>query len=62
MGEKRDAYVVEVTVAERKSPLGFPKHRCEYNIKMDLKDLGLEGSGYSKVAGACELIMSHCGP
>ena len=28
---------------ERKRPLGSPRHRCEDNIKMDLKEMGCGG-------------------
>jgi hypothetical protein len=37
MGEKRNAYRVLVGKAERKRPLGSPKHRWMDNIKMDLR-------------------------
>jgi len=36
MGEIRNAYKVLVTTPERKRPLRRPRHRWEYNIRMDL--------------------------
>jgi hypothetical protein len=38
MEEKRNAYRILVGKPERKRPLGKPGHRCEDNIKMDLRD------------------------
>jgi hypothetical protein len=32
------------------SPLGRPKRRCEYNIKMGLKEVGYETVNWIKVA------------
>jgi hypothetical protein len=40
MGELRNAYRILVGKPEWKIPLGRPKHRCEDNIKMDLKEIG----------------------
>ena len=40
MGESRDVYMVLVGKSERKRPLGRPRHRWEYNIKMDLQEVG----------------------
>jgi hypothetical protein len=34
--EKRNAYRILVGKPERKRPLGRPRHRWMYNIKMDL--------------------------
>jgi len=46
---------------EGKRPLGRPRHRWEDNIKMDLQDMGCEGTDWidvaqhkGHVAGACE--------
>jgi hypothetical protein len=36
MGEKRNAYSILVGKPEEKRPLGRPKRRWVYNIKMDL--------------------------
>jgi hypothetical protein len=37
MGEKRDTYRSLVGKPEKKRPLGIPRRRWEYNIKMDLR-------------------------
>jgi len=37
MGERRDKYRVLVGTPEGKRPLGRPRLRWEYNIKMDLQ-------------------------
>jgi hypothetical protein len=43
MGEKRNAYRILVGKPESKRPLGRPRRRCVYNIKMDLKEIGSNG-------------------
>jgi len=40
IGESRSVYRVLVGKPEEKSPLGRPKIRWEYNIKMDLQEVG----------------------
>jgi len=42
MREMRNAYRILVWKPEENSPLGIPRPKCKYNIKMDLKDIGLE--------------------
>ena len=42
MGERRDVYKVLVGKPERKRPLGRQNHKWEYNIKMDLQEVGCE--------------------
>jgi hypothetical protein len=56
MGEKRTAYRILVGNPEGKRPLGRPRHRWVDNIKMDLKEIGLDlsGSGLGPVEGSCE--------
>ena len=39
-GERRGAYRALVGRPEGESPLGRPSYRWEYNIKMDLKEVG----------------------
>jgi hypothetical protein len=39
MVEGRGMYGVLVGKPEGKRPLGRPRHRCEYNIKMDLQEV-----------------------
>ena len=41
MGERRVVYRVLVGKPEGKRPLGRPRHRWEYNIKLDLQEVGL---------------------
>ena len=40
MGEGRGVYRVLVGKPEGKRPLGRPRRRWEYNIKMDLQEVG----------------------
>jgi hypothetical protein len=40
MGEKRNAYRLLVGKPERKRPLGRPRRRWMYNIRMDLGEVG----------------------
>jgi hypothetical protein len=40
MGERKVVYRVLVGKPEGKGPLGRPRHRWEYNIKMGLKEEG----------------------
>ena len=40
MGEDRDVHRVLVGKPEGKRPLGRPRLRWEYNIKMDLQEVG----------------------
>ena len=46
VGEKRNVYRVVVVRHEGKKPLGTPRHRCEYTIKMNLKEVELEYVGW----------------
>jgi len=43
--ERRGVYRVLVGKPEGKRPLGRPRHRWEYNIKMDLQEVGCGGCG-----------------
>jgi hypothetical protein len=43
MGEQRGVYRVLVGKPEGKIPLGRPRCRWEYNIKMDLQEVGNGG-------------------
>jgi hypothetical protein len=42
-GEKRNAYRILVGKPEGKRPLGRPRRRWVDNIKMDLREIGLDG-------------------
>jgi hypothetical protein len=61
MGEGRGVYRVLVGRPEGKKPLGRPRHRWEDNIKMDLREMRIDGcdldsagAGQCPVAGFCE--------
>jgi hypothetical protein len=43
MGEKRNACRILVGKSEGKRPLGRPRRRWVDNIKMDLREIGLDG-------------------
>jgi hypothetical protein len=44
MGEGRGVYRVLVGRPEGKRPLGKPRHRWEDNIKMSLREIGIDGA------------------
>jgi hypothetical protein len=50
MGEGRDVYRVLVGNPEGKRPLGRPRCRCEDNIKMDLREIGIDGVNWIELA------------
>jgi hypothetical protein len=50
MGEGRGAYRVLVGRPESKRPLGRPRCRWEDNIKMDLRDIGIDGANWIQLA------------
>jgi hypothetical protein len=50
MGAKRNAYGVLVGKPEGKRPLGRPRHRLEDNIRMDLREIGLDGMDWIDLA------------
>jgi hypothetical protein len=48
MGEGRGVYRVLVGRPKGKRPLGRPRHRWEENIKLDLRETGINGqTGFS---------------
>jgi hypothetical protein len=49
MGEGRGVYRVLVGRPEGKRPLGRPKRRCEDNIKMDLREIEIDGSRWIRL-------------
>jgi hypothetical protein len=46
MGEGRSVYRVLVGRPEDKRPLGRPRRRWEDNIKMDLREIGVDGANW----------------
>jgi hypothetical protein len=46
MGPSRRAYRVLVGKPEGRRPLGRPRHRWEYNIKIDLREMGWGGTDW----------------
>jgi hypothetical protein len=50
MGEGRGVYRVLVGRPEDKIPLGRPMRRWEDNIKMDLRETGIGGANWIRLA------------
>jgi hypothetical protein len=50
MGETRNAYRILVGKPEGKKPLGRPRRRWVDNIKMDLREIGLDGMDWMELA------------
>jgi hypothetical protein len=50
MGEGRGVYRVLVGRPEGKRPLGRPRRRWENNIKMDLRETGINGENWITLA------------
>jgi hypothetical protein len=50
MGEGRGIYRVLVGRLEGKRPLGRSRRRCEDNIKMDLREIGIDGVNWIQLA------------
>jgi hypothetical protein len=50
MGEGTGVYRVLVGRPEGKRPLGRPRHRWEDNIKMDLREIGIDGANWIQLA------------
>jgi hypothetical protein len=50
MRESGGVYRVLVGKPERNIPLGRPRLRWEYNIKMDLQEMGCEGMDWINLA------------
>jgi hypothetical protein len=49
-GEGRGVYSVSVGRPEGKRPLGRPRFRWEHNIKMDLREIGIDGANWIQLA------------
>jgi hypothetical protein len=50
MGEGRGVYRVLFGYPEWKRPLGRPRRRWEDNVKMDLRDIGIDGTNWIQLA------------
>jgi hypothetical protein len=50
VGEGRGVYRVLIGRPEGKRPLGRPRHRLEGNIKMDLREIGIDGPNWIQLA------------
>jgi hypothetical protein len=50
MGEWRGVYRVLVGKPEGKRPLGRPRHRWKYNIKVDLQEVRCGGMDWIELA------------
>jgi hypothetical protein len=50
MWEGRGVYGVLVGRPEVKRPLGRPRRRWEDNIKMDLREIGIDGANWIRLA------------
>jgi hypothetical protein len=50
MWEGRGVYRIFVGRPEGKRPLGRPRHRWEVNIKMGLREIGIDGANWIPLA------------
>jgi hypothetical protein len=50
VGEGRCVYRILVGMPEGKRPLGRPRRRWEDNIKMDLREIGIDGANWIRLA------------
>jgi hypothetical protein len=50
LGEGRGVYRVLVEKPEGRRPLGRPRRRWEDNIKMDLRETGIDGANWTRLA------------
>jgi hypothetical protein len=50
MGQGRGVYRVSVGRPEEKRALGRPRHRWEDNLGMDLREIGLDGANWIRLA------------
>jgi hypothetical protein len=50
MGEGRGVYRVSVGKLESKTPLERRRRRWEDNIKMDLREIGIDGTNWIQLA------------
>jgi hypothetical protein len=50
VGEGRGVYRILVGRPEGKRPLGRPRHRWKYNIKLDIREIGIDGAKLMRLA------------
>jgi hypothetical protein len=50
IGEGRGLYRVLIERPEEKRPLGRPRRRWEYNIKMDFGEIGIDRANWFRLA------------
>jgi hypothetical protein len=50
MGEGKSVYMVLVGMPKGKRPLGRPRHRRVDNIKLDLREIGINGANWIQLA------------
>jgi hypothetical protein len=50
MGERTVVYGLFVGRSEEERPLGRPRRRWEDNIKMDLREIGIDGANWIELA------------
>jgi hypothetical protein len=56
MGEGRGIYRVLVGRPKSKRPLGRPRHRWENNIKLDLREIGINGVNWIRIGSSGRLL------
>jgi hypothetical protein len=49
MGKGRDVFRVLIGRPEGKRPLGRPRRRWEDNIKLDLREIGIDGANWIRL-------------
>jgi hypothetical protein len=60
IGEGRGVYKVLVGRSEGKRPLGRPRRRWEDNIKMDLREIGIDGTNWIRLcSGGGPVVGFH---
>jgi hypothetical protein len=60
MGKGRGTYRFFVGRPEGKRPLGRPRRRWEDNIKMDLRETGIDGANWIQLAQDRVLVAGLC--
>jgi hypothetical protein len=59
MGEEKKVYKILVGNPEGKRPLGRPRHRWEDGIRMDLREFGLRGVDWIRLAQDRDRCRRH---